>query len=336
MLTNAVSRRTEQPPARFYWTKELDLRIVRAIQVQLGETDVIKHQRKEGTAVNWEAILAKLQQSPEGWPSSINSTIELRKRWDNNFRVWYAKAMPADADEGGQLRASTVSLSRLLTLLSNRDYVQDSKPGPKRGAKMVKRRRSKSDDDTSPGASIQSLVIVKKNKIHEPALVTEARLESWLSLLRDPQFQKDFLIHTHSDIILEPKVLFDLYMGRHVAWTNTLMLARSIASPEWAARLCETADVKSVQVLLTLQKCFFMLPSNEVMIDKRLLLFSVVLFENQMPQWYNFVQALEGESDEKLLAAKPLDLALSFSDINIQWWNKLTSLSTGGVLGPVF
>lgn len=333
------------PPARFYWTKELDLRLVHSIQAHLG-SDVVTHHRKDGTRLSWEKILNELQCSPEGWPSSISSILDLRKRWDNNFRVWYAKAIP-DGSEESKLRASMVSLSKLATLLSSRDYVEESRPGPKKGTKFSKRKRSKSgeelgEDDTSPfdrdaQASerfLSSEPLEKQKKGSALPVMTDVRLESWLSLLRDPQFQENFRIHTQSNIILEPKVLFDLFMG-DVSFSNVPELARAMVSPEWSSRLCVEKDEKSVQALITSRRSFFVFPSKELRLDRRPLLFTLVLFGNQMPQCCNFLQALEGgEADEKLeattLASKILDLPLPD---DCQWWNKIMLAPLmGGVL----
>lgn len=82
------------------------------------------------------------------WSASASSVLDLRKLWDNNFRIWYSKSIPDNSEEGGKLRASLLSLSRLLTLLSSRDYIEESKPGPKKGTKMLRRKRSKSGEDS--------------------------------------------------------------------------------------------------------------------------------------------------------------------------------------------
>lgn len=337
-LVDASAGGMQQPQpaalARFYWTKELDLRLVHAIQAHLG-SDVVKHQRKDGTPLSWETILVELQRSPEGWPSSISSILELRKRWDNNFRVWYAKAIPDELEEA-KLRASTLYLAKLSTLLSSRNYVEESKPGPKKGTKLSKRKRSKSGEESGEDAQASepflSSETLEKQKKGSALPVTDVRLESWLSLLGDPQFQENFRIHTHSNIILEPKLLFDLFKG-DVSFSNVPELARAMVSPEWSSRLCVEKDDHLVQALITSRRSFFVFPSKEVRLAKRPLLFTLVLFGNQTLQCCNFLQAFGGEADEKLeattLASKILDLPLPD---NCQWWNKIMPLFMGGVL----
>lgn len=50
------------PPARFFWTKELDLRLVQAIQTHLG-ADIVKHHRKDGSLVCFRKLRIGLEKA---------------------------------------------------------------------------------------------------------------------------------------------------------------------------------------------------------------------------------------------------------------------------------
>lgn len=257
-------------PPRFYWTKELDLRLVHAVREELGQgNDLVKHQRKEGTTLDWQAILQRLQEnSTDAWPVQISTRDELRKRWDNSFRVWYAKAAP-----DGSIRANVLSLSKLLELLTNRDYVLDSKPGPKKGSKSPRRKRHSSDDLLSAdddneaeeeGGTTQSSKSGTPGK-KQKAVESDTRLESWLSILENPQFHEFFRVHSPSqDVVMELKELVDL---EHVPFSRVSALARAMAS-KGRERVCDLSDRTSIKEYFAIKKMFYVFPTIEILLEE--------------------------------------------------------------------
>lgn len=121
------------------------------------------------------------------------------------------------------------------------------------------------------------------------SVVADQRLEAWLAFLRDVRFQENFRIHTHSSIVLEPKLLLDLFSG-DVPLTKLLVLARSIASSEWSGRFCSTDDETAVQTLLAAKESFFVFPTKAIALDKSPLLFSFVSCVSQIPHWCNYLR----------------------------------------------
>lgn len=301
----AVMQSPSAPP-RFYWTKELDLRLVHAIKEELGpEKDLVKHQRKEGTVLAWQAILQRLQGSTNAWPTQISTIDELRKRWDNSFRVWYAKAIP-----DGSIRANILSLSKLLELLTNRDYVLESKPGPKKGSKSPRKKRRSSDDSGSAGEEgeeeeegIATQSTPKKAKPVAAAAAAAAgegperdrdtRLESWLSILENPQFHDFFRVHSPSgDVVMEPKELVDL---EHVPFSRVLALARAMAA-SGRERICDLADRTSIKEHLAVRKPFYVFPTMETLVEEGQKLLLLVITYDTNEQRHSVRAFFSGES----------------------------------------
>lgn len=349
----------EQPPAKFFWTKQLDLRLVHAIQEDLGNgIDVVKHQRKEGISVNWESVLQRVQNSPEGWPQVISSIEELKKRWDNNYRVWYAKkAVTEVSEDSGKLRASHIHLPTLFTLLTQRDYLQESKPGPRKGTKMQKRKKrslesldssllsndepvlqggGEEEEDLESGFVSDQLSAQKQQKKDVTSSTPpqfDSRLESWLSFLLDPKYQVDFRIHTHSNLILEPKILVDGIIHENVLepFSHFLLLAKAVSPPQWTSRILSLSDTTSIHLLIAQKESCFLLPSEKVVIDNKVLLFILVQFpeSSETPTIWSF---LLGETRQHNLEDRIANLIGVSLHEGLHWRFQFTSPSSSNDL----
>lgn len=315
----------EQPPAKFFWTKQLDLRLVHAIQEDLGSEVDVRHQRKGGISVNWESVLQRLQNSPEAWPPVISSGEELKKRWDNNYRVWYAKkTLSETSEESGKLRASHIHLPTLFALLTQRDYFQESKPGPRKGTKMQKRKKrslgdlnssvfsledpasQEGDQEASVDVSELPDILPARSQEQQEEPQFDSRLETWLSFLRDSKYQEDFRIHTHSNLILEPRVLLEslIHAKTQEPFSHFLLLAKALSPPEWVSRILSLSDTSSIHLLIAQKESFFLLPSEEVMIDNQLLLFVMVHFPESSQEIPTIWSLFLGETRAQLNLAE--------------------------------
>lgn len=313
------------PRGRSPWTKELDLKFVQAIKDELGPSeDVVEHSE---TMLPWEKILARLKDT---WPGGIDTIKALKRRWDNTFRVWYAKAGLLDnQDEDGEtsMRATIISISKLYAMLEKRDYVLESRPGRRKSLTPSRKRKNdieeedESDDEkgkaeeeagateeSDSSSSHQKIGSAPQKKIRaEPP--TDHRLRPWLVFLKTPELAKSFRIQSHSGIVIEPKVILDgiLGNGNNVSASDIMSLAKTIAPSEWFDRICNFADTLSIRKLLTQKMSFFLFPSKEVSLDGQRFMFTFVSYpasvnqEPQKPCMWSFLQDMnQGQSSNAM------------------------------------
>ena len=322
------------PRGRSPWTKELDLKFVQAIKDELGASeDVVKHSE---TILPWEKTFARLRDT---WPEGIDSIKALKRRWDNAFRVWYAKAGLLDLqDDDGKssMRATIISLSKLYEMLEKRDYVLESRPGRRKSMTPSRKRKNdieeedESDDEkgkaeeeagaTEESDSSSSHQVAPQKKIRaEP---TDPRLRPWLVFLETPELAKSFRIQSHSGIVIEPKVILDgiLGNGNNVSASDIVSLVKTIAPSEWFNRICNITDTQSIRKLLTQKMSFFLFPSKEVSLDGQRFMFTFVSYpasvnqEPQKPCMWSFLQDMnQGQSSNAMTEMlKSLDVTNLF------------------------
>lgn len=313
------------------WSKEFDVRFVRAVREELSggpSEGVVRHQEtSEGgkTVIPWDSILSRLR-STSHWPEDISTTEDLKKRWDMTFRIWYARAGLFEAEDPNKSRASVIRLSKLIDYLKNRDYEVESKPGRKKSVTPVKKRKEKEesfeeevDEDGNSGEEeeeeneeeeeeqeekeVESQKLYssppqvtppkKRSKMETTTIIRKSpismdpRLEPWFEFLNNPRLVKAFRIHSHSEVVIEPQSLFDsIVNGTSLTGTTIIIsFARAIApTVEWAKRIVDVADEKTIRNYLTEKVSFFLFSSKTIHISGQRLLFSLVFFAPHVDQ----------------------------------------------------
>lgn len=319
------------------WSKELDVRFVRAVREELSggpSEGVVRHQEtSEGgkTVIPWDSILSRLRSSTH-WPEDINTTDDLKRRWDMTYRVWYARAGLFEADDPNKSRASVLRLSKLLDYLRNRDYELESKPGRRKSTTPVGKRKENGEkfeeeesdehepsgeegDDEEDENQDQEKEVASPKHFSSPPQATppkkrtkmettpvirqsvsvDPRLEPWLEFLSNPKLVKTFRIHSHSEVVLEPQLLLDhILSGKNpVGASNIILFARAITpSAEWAKRVVDVADEKMIGNLLSEKVSFFLFSPKPIHLSGQKLLFSLVFFPSH--------QVTEGDSQAYL------------------------------------
>lgn len=289
---------------RSAWTKELDVRLVQAINDECGPTaDVVRHQE---TQLPWEKLLKRLRDASGGWPDGIDSTKALKQRWDSTFRGWYAKAGLLDAqDEDGKRlnRATIIRLSKLLELLRSRDYVLEGRPGRRKSS--TPKRKNTIEGTEESNSSSNHVTSQKKVRVEQTdvgssimsSLNSDRRLQAWLVLLKTPEFVSCFRLHSQSGIEIEPKIIVDgiLGHGTDVSSGDLISLAKTIATPEWRNRVCDISDAPSIQKLLSQKVSFFLFPSKKLSLEGLRFMFTYVCY----PSATSSVATLRSFFDEK-------------------------------------
>lgn len=104
---------------------------------------------------------------------------------------------------------------------------------------------------------------------------------------------------------MDPRLLFDAFVTDNSTnlFPHLMTLACAVTPPEWRHRLCDALATDSVQALAAARESFIALPSSMVLLDRRLLLLIVVVFDGRMPTLWTFVHDGERSNSPDLVTA---------------------------------